>query len=199
MRFFAFCLLSVFAAVFSEAQEQTDYAEVSSRGSIPEALLRPMRGEALFYPIDTVIGQLGQGSASGESYAVAGAIAADFLAGSATESGMEEYITVLEEIAPVSFRLGGGREEPDGAVSFLVRFIGREKNITGELFVRFVTTYQEAQETDEQEGASVDAAAAVSGSWTFDGLILEEAKTPEEEKREPGSRRYDFTPYERFF
>ncbi|MDR2922901.1 MAG: hypothetical protein LBU85_06135, partial [Treponema sp.] len=32
-------------------------------GSIPEELLRPRRGEAPRYPVDTVIGELGQGKA----------------------------------------------------------------------------------------------------------------------------------------
>jgi len=50
---------------------------------------------------------------------------------------LEDCMTKLKGINPQSFRLGSGREEPDGSFSFLVRFTGREEGITGELFVRF--------------------------------------------------------------
>ena len=112
---------------------------------IPEELLRPRRDEAPRYPIDTVIGTLGQGRASPEAYAFARKIAAALLAGdidssvlsAISRSLLEDCMDKLQEINPRYFRLGSGREEPDGAVSFLIRFAGREQGITGELFIRF--------------------------------------------------------------
>jgi hypothetical protein len=122
---------------------QTD--ELLQRGSIPEELLRPRREEAPRYPVDTVIGPIGQGKASTEAYNCARRAAAAFLAGNmnapvfsyANKGFLEDCINALNVVNPRYFRLGSGREEPDGSVSFLVRFAGREQGITGELFVRF--------------------------------------------------------------
>jgi len=118
--------------------------EITERSSIPEELLRPRRGEAPRYPVDMVIGALGQGDAPPEAYATARKTAAALLAGnmnvsvlsSVNKVFLEDCMTKLKGINPQSFRLGSGREEPDGSFSFLVRFVGREEGITGELFVR---------------------------------------------------------------
>ena len=119
-------------------------AGTANRGSIPEELLRPRREEAPRYPVDTVIGPLGQGEASQEAYRFARQVAAALLAGNSDASSLsamnrvllESYMSTLNAINPRNFRLGSGREEPDGAFSFLIRFIGREQGISGELFVR---------------------------------------------------------------
>lgn len=189
-------LLFFLAAALAGAQD---------RGSIPEELLRPKRGEAPRYPIDTVIGELGQGSASNAAYSFANSIVSGLMSGQAGEQGrLEEFLPPLESIAPTGYRLGGGREEPDGAISFLVRFIGREYGITGELFVRYVTRTTEekiTKEVENEEGETETVEEVLtksSGSWTLDDLILEEAKSREEEKRE-SLQRFDFSPYERFF
>ena len=108
-------------------------------------MLRPRRDEAPRYPIDTVIGAIGQGQASKEAYELARKTAAALLAGnmnapvlsSVNKVFLEDCMAKLKDINPQSFRLGSGREEPDGSFSFLVRFTGREEGITGELFVRF--------------------------------------------------------------
>jgi hypothetical protein len=64
----------------------------------------------------------------------------------------------LDEINPRIFRLGGGREEQDGSVSFLVRFAGREQGITGELFVRLIERRPAARPPQQAEPPA-DAAA----------------------------------------
>jgi len=118
--------------------------EMPERSSIPQELLRPRKGEAPRYPVDMVIGALGQGDAAPDAYAIARKTAAALLAGnmnvpvlsSVNKVFLEDCMTKLKSINPQSFRLGSGREEPDGSYSFLVRFIGREEGITGELFVR---------------------------------------------------------------
>ena len=189
-------LFFVVAAFAATAQEQGGSI---SRGSIPEELMRPKRGESPRYPIDTVIGELGQGEAGDAAYSFANSLAAGFLSGeiehpalSAVNTALREnYLSVLETIDAVSFRLGGGREEADGAVSFLIRFIGREQGITGELFIRYVTKQIEEVYEDEVKNITV-------GNWTFEDLILEEAKSRDEEKKE-SLQRFDFLPYERFF
>jgi hypothetical protein len=182
-----------FLTVFAPAQEQ----EGGYRGSIPVELLRPGYGESPRYPIDTVIGELGRGEASGAAYSFASSIAAGFVSGETGHSGLrtvnaslrENYLSALKIIEPGGYRLGSGREEADGSVSFLIRFMGREKGITGELFIRFVTV-----QTDEEDGRE----AAITGNWVFEDLILEEARNLDEQQRE-SLQRFDFLPYERFF
>jgi len=184
-KFGIFCLL-IIAPAFAFSQ---------GSGLVPEELLRPGRGEAPRYPIDTVIGELGQGKASATAYAYAIAVVSALFTGridhpafsSLSASVQTSYMSALDAIGPRSYRIGGGREEADGAVSFMVRFIGREYGITGELFLRYVTRQIESGE----EGETV-------GSWVFEELILEEAKNLESEQQESVNR-YDFSPYERFF
>jgi hypothetical protein len=94
--------------------------------------------------VDTVIGSLGRGEAPEEAYLFAREAAAALAAGNLTAPSLramnsvslESFISALNTISPRSYRLGSGREEPDGAVSFLVHFLGRERGITGELYVR---------------------------------------------------------------
>jgi hypothetical protein len=186
-------ILLLFIPMFAFSQEQ---ANSLSRGSIPEELLRPKRGEAPRYPIDTVIGELGQGTASDSAFSFANYISSAFLSGNTENTALasvnsvvrESLLSALEIISPVNFRIGGGREEADGAISFLIRFIGKEQGITGELYVRYVT----------KQSQEVDGEVKTTGNWVFEDLLLEEAKSREEEQRE-SLQRFSFSPYERFF
>jgi hypothetical protein len=190
-----FLFISILAVSWQPmaAQEQTDFV---SRGSIPEELLRPKRGETPRYPIDTVIGELGRGKASETAFSFANNIGFAFLSGNKTNPSLapvdsavrENILSALEVINPVSFRIGGGREEADGAVSFLVRFIGKDQGITGELYIRYVT--RQIQDPDGE--------VITTGKWVFEELLLEEAKNREVEQKE-SIYRNDFYPYERFF
>ncbi|MDR2476436.1 MAG: hypothetical protein LBD18_01445 [Treponema sp.] len=169
--FFSGCVL--FAQNVGE-----EAAGAANRGSIPEELLRPRREEAPRYPVDTIIGPLGQGEASQEAYRFARQVAAALLAGNSDASSLsamnrvflESYMSTLNAISPRNFRLGSGREEPDGAFSFLIRFIGREQGISGELFVRLeeqrpavqpaeTPSNAAAGETRQIESAAEDQAA----------------------------------------
>jgi len=161
--------------------------EIQNR-TIPSALLRPERGEAPRYPNDLVIGEMGQGDASATAYQFAKELLSALVSGSddaplstipasrLTESLLEQ----INNLEPQSYRLGSGRKEIDGDISFLVRFIGAEESITGELFIM----KEETEETDGEE------------KWTLDELILEEKRALSEIR---DSYRYDFSPYERFF
>jgi len=194
--------------------------ELLQRGSIPEELLRPRRDEAPRYPIDTVIGTLGKGHAPTDAYEVARKTAAALLAGNIDVSVLstvnkvflESCMEMLNTVSPLAYRLGSGREEPDGSYSFLVRFIGREMGITGELFVRFEERRREAV-TEPQPTANESEAVGEEGKepvervvvpaqtgkvWLFEDLILEEARSREDENKED-RHRFDFSPYERFF
>jgi len=128
-------------------------------------------------------------------------------------------MSMLKAVNPQFFRLGNGREEPDGSYSFLVRFVGREQGITGEMFVRFeerrsepqppavseteIESEEEEAEDDSDEQAAEPAPAPVENIpaekvWLFEDLILEEARSREAENGD-NRHRFDFPPYERFF
>jgi hypothetical protein len=161
---------------------------VSQETAVPDALRRPERGEAPRYPVDLVIGDLGQGEVSEGAYNYARSILTALAAGRRdaqvlTNSGFsfaESIFDNIRSIRPRDSRLGGGRNEPDGCVSFLVRIIGPQESITGELFIRL--------------SDSVDGAGA--RRWFLDDLILEGKRTLTDIR---DSYRYDFSPYERFY
>jgi hypothetical protein len=188
---FFFFLVGVFAAP-EDTETETGGGETEiSRGSIPEALLRPQRGEAPRYPVDTVIGALGRGEASEEAYRFAREVLSALVAGNQEAASLaaqnsvvlEGFLSALGVINPRSYRLGSGREESDGAVSFLVRFIGREQGISGELYIR--------------SPEPADGSGGNSGiKWEFDDLILEEAR---DRNAEADNHSFEFSSYERFF
>jgi len=222
--FFAVLLIFLAGSAFSQTEE------LIQRGSIPEELLRPRRGESPRYPTDTVIGPIGQGTASTEAYGLARRIAAALLQGNINASVLasvnkvflQDCMSALSVVNPRFFRLGSGREEPDGSVSFLIRFAGREQGITGELFIRYeerVTNpppskppeskpVTEGGEETEGEEAPAEAEAAepeepvyvpiIEKRWFFEDLILEAPRSREEEFLD-NRQRFDFSPYERFF
>jgi len=171
----AACLL-LGLCIFSQmiASQETAVSVVP----VPEELRRPERGEAPRYPEDLVIGEIGQGSAPLGAYLFAQELISALARNAPVVERFSSVISedVFEEIGSLntrSYRIGGGRNEPDGSVSFLVRFIGRTESITGELFVRSETT-----------------------GWLLDDLLLER-KIPLSDIRD--EYRYDFSPYERFF
>ena len=189
MRVFGLSILLflICASIFSQEN-------AVSRGSIPEDLLRPAKGESPRYPIDIVIGELGRGSASAAAYFYANSVVTGFMSGlmghpalSSIDSVLREsYLSAIRLVNPVSFRIGAGRVEADGAASFLVRFIGKERGIIGELYIRY------------RSGQTEEQGSSAAGSWVFDELILDEAKGRDVEQREAANR-VDFNPYERFY
>ena len=161
---------------------------VGGTRTIPYTLLRPDRGEAPRFPRDIVIGDLGRGDAPGNAYLLARNSLSALTRGLRDDPipGNDNYVIAnrhFEEVSGIrtrSFRLGGGRIEQDGSVSFLVRFIGPEETITGEMFLR---QREELDDPDER-------------IWLLDDLFLEERRP----LLEIGdSYRFDFSPYERFF
>jgi hypothetical protein len=137
--------------------------------------------------MDMVIGEIGQGAASEAAYSFANSVGSALLSGrhdhpvlaSVNSALLESYISSVRGIEAGAFRIGSGREEADGSVSFIIRFIGRDHGMIGELFIR------------RSQG---------SAGWVFDELILEEARSREEEMQKAAVRsRFDFSPYERFY
>jgi len=149
--------------------------------TVPDVLRRPQLGEPPRLPQDFEIGDLGQGQAPDGAYLFARNVLAALAASNSEAPALAAFPSArianhIEEIGgiePLSFRIGGGRVEGDESVSFLVRFIGNEQSITGELFLL--------------EG---------SDSWLLDDLILEEPRSLAEIR---DAHRFIFSPYERFF
>jgi hypothetical protein len=167
---------------------------------IPEEVRRPRRGEAPRYPRDLVIGTLGRGSAPEEAYAFA-RNCLDAILMKARDSGYlaledaarkEEIFSGLEPVEPRKFRIGGGREEPDGSVSFLFRFIGRDQGVAGELYLRPGGGADEEQEEVQIQEQEEEQAQ----EWFFDDIILED---PRQLADGQDPYQYDFSPYERLF
>ncbi|MCL2721447.1 MAG: hypothetical protein FWD47_08930 [Treponema sp.] len=175
MRILIVCCLLILIPAFA-------FSQVGSRGSIPEDLFRPAKGESAFYPIDTVIGEMGRGRASVSAFSFANLMGNALLSGqmnnpvlmSINSSVRERYLSAIRIVNPLNIRIGGGRELPDGTVSFLIRFVGRDQAVTGEMYIRFI-----------------------SGNWTLDELHLEEARFRDNENRE--THRSNYFPYERFY
>jgi len=206
----------------SGSTESVDLQPVD-RGAPPEALRRPERGEAPRYPQDIVIGELGQGKAPEAAYQYALKLVQTLMAGTKdapviTDSPLVLTDTLLDEInslEPRSYRLGGGRVEDDGNVSFLVRFLGQDESITGEMFLRQAQPPAPAA-TSAPADTSVSAETPAPGvsapgpensqpaasdspaedKWLLDDLILEDKVNLNDIK---DSYRYDFSPYERLY
>jgi hypothetical protein len=179
---FLFFLIFLSTGVFPQEEGQ----------SIPEALRRPDRGETPRYPQDLVIGELGRGQAPEGAYVFARNLLSALTTGNneaqvLTDTGSvitESMLEELRSLQPRTFRLGGGRFEPDGSVSFLLRFLGPQESISGELYLR--------QTQEEAPGGTVE----IQARWLLDDLLLEERRSLTEIR---GSYRFDFSPYERFF
>jgi len=191
MRVFIVVTLSFLFSAFAFSQDAS-----ISRGSIPEDLLRPAKGEAPRYPEDIIIGELGRGTASQAAYFYANSVVTGLMSGlmghpalSSIDSVIREsHISAIKLVNPISFRIGAGRVEADGAASFLIRFIGKEQGIIGELYIKY-----HSRQLEGQSGETTTA-----GSWVFDELILEEARSLDVEFKE-AMNRLDFNPYERFY
>ena len=196
---------------------EDDTTQTVERGSVPDVLRRPEKGEAPRYPQDIVIGELGQGKAPDGAYQFALDLLRSLTAGSkdaqiVTDSRSVLTDTLLEEInsiEPRTYRLGGGRIEDDGDVSFLVRFLGSDYSITGELFLRQTGSPAAAESSDSSgnsqtadpdSGAAPDSQAAVNppaeGKWFLDDLVLEDKI---DLTNITDSYHYDFSPYERLY
>jgi hypothetical protein len=127
-----------------------------------------------------VIGSIGQGTVPDAAWRFANDLVSslmaqtnDTLLARENRSLLENCRIALDTISPLKYHLGGGRTEPDGSVSFLVRFLGREQWIAGELYLRL-------------EG----------NNWRLDDLVLDESRNLEEGRN---AYPYNFFFYERFF
>ena len=174
---------------------------------LPPELLRPRYGEDPFFPRDYVIGKIGRCDASEESYRYARLIIANLAAGDGKTEGVQfseqKRLYVRQNIGILgtrTWRVGGGRVEPDGSVSFLIRFLGRENSITGELYLRKEEPKAGAEEKEDVKGDDIiDDITADEETvfWLVDDILLEPPRSLAEGKFGPSGA--DMMPYERFF
>ncbi|GMO47118.1 MAG: hypothetical protein Ta2G_02460 [Termitinemataceae bacterium] len=146
---------------------------------VPQNLLVPTRSDLQIYPIDAVIGVIGQGDSDDRAFVLARGILNDVqkkaeserLAISASERA--KLFAKIDEVGPRKFRIGGGQLEEDGSTSFLFRFIGREKELAGELYL-----------------------INNDGKFVLDDILTEDVKPLSSIEN---INTYVFTPYERFY
>lgn len=179
-RILVFCACCLFSAA-AFAQEHTS--------SLPADLLRPQYGETPRFPRDYWIGELGRGEAGEDAYQSARRIAAGLLNANENVERSQRVQAMESELKGMnirSVRIGGGRNEADGSVSFLVRFLGREEALTGELFLR------------KPEGVE-EAGPGQTGppSWQLDDFIVDGKRSLGEGPYGPGMA--DMSVYESFF
>ena len=214
----------VFAQTNMPQSDEISGAAVSGIAAMPPLeLLRPRYGEEPRFPQDFVIGTLGRGNASEESYRYALLLTGGLAAGNGIVQGVhfpeQKRLSIVQNLSGLgmvrSWRVGGGRIEPDGSVSFLIRFLGRERSITGELYLRQAPAAHEQQhhitEIAETEITEIEVFDAAEGEyaaltpleiepvywWLVDDVLLEPPRGLAEGRFGPGGG--DMTPYERFF
>jgi hypothetical protein len=172
------------------------FAQDGGSFTLPAEIHRPQYGEAPRFPKDYWIGELGRGEAGEEAYRFARRFVEE-LAGGGSGQTPEHTKTSLEDLEIRNVRIGGGRIEPDGSVSFMVRFLGREEAVTGEIFLRQREQEPETVETSETSDASEASETPETSVWYVDDLILDQRRPLGESRYGPESG--DLTPYERFF
>lgn len=171
---------------------------LSADVDVPDNLRKPQKGEAPRYPKDVVIGELGRGEASEEAYAFAKEILEGVLHGENVAD--PSVVKDIQSVAPQKFRIAGGREEDEGNTSFVFRFIGREKWIVGEIYVRFEPpsdiAAEPASDAEQEDSSITEETVKYPGGWKLDDIILDEARAVGQNVQ---TYTYDFSPYERFF
>lgn len=223
-------------AANTASSASTDNTQTVERGSTSETLRRPERGESPRYPQDIVIGELGKGKAPDGAYSFAMDLIQALTAASKDSPAVAESRSVLTDslfdqiagIEPRSYRIGGGRLEDDGNVSFLVRFLGDEWSITGELFLHQAGTPaavgtpapaetpaaagtpapaesaagpEDSQVSNSQGAANPPAVSPTANPPTEDKWVLDDLVLEDKVDltKIKDSYRYDFSPYERLY
>jgi hypothetical protein len=152
--------------------------------ALPPDILRPQYEEEARFPRDYVIGRLGRGDAGEESYQAAKRIMAGLVSENAASTLVDlpggKRAAVLDNIralGPRVWRIGGGRNEPDGSVSFLIRFLGREQSITGELYLRYQVPAA-AEKPAESAAEPPGGEDAAENAAEFPGAAAGDAEAP---------------------
>jgi len=178
---------------------QNDIRGASGTSALPLELLRPRYGEEPRFPKDYVIGELGRGDATEETYQMARKIVASLSAGNGLVEEVvfprQKRLAALGQLSALgvrSWRVGGGRSEGGGGYSFLVRFLGRERSVTGELYLQWQTPVViEEVEAEPVQTALGSEEAAEPGTTEPENAIVETGLAPAESKDAETGREID--------
>ncbi|GHV83759.1 hypothetical protein AGMMS50212_10990 [Spirochaetia bacterium] len=157
-------------------------AQSEFTGVVPQVLVRPILEENPIYPFDSVIGTLSKGAVSDTQFRFAQDVLQDVLIkavksvrfANLPSSVVDDLMKNVVEVAPEKFRLGGGKEEVDGSISFLFRLVGKELNAAGELYIR----------------------SGDDNKWILEDFIIED---PSPVNSGSKIHDYNYSPYERFY
>ncbi|MDR2480935.1 MAG: hypothetical protein LBD07_01390 [Spirochaetaceae bacterium] len=153
----------------------------SSSGVVPEIVRRPEFIDNFIYPYDVSVGELGVGSASLDALLYARRALTDVQQANARSAILaaiseKQRLEALEKVVSVTsrkFRLGGGQIGIDGSTSFAFRFMGREKECVGAIYMR-----------ENNDNA-----------WRVEDIIIEEPRP----LPAAGNESSAWTPYDRFY
>jgi len=191
-KIFCFGTVILFSVLFMAQTETPNNAfRRGEGGSLPQELIRPRYGEDPRFPRDYVIGDLGRCDASEESYQYARLIVAGLAAGNGKTEGVrfseQKRLSAVQSISGIgarSWRVGGGRVEPDGAISYLIRFLGRENSITGELYLRKEEWTPQAEEVrlpSSEDKADEESLQAAESQAESPQIAASQAESPQAE------------------
>jgi hypothetical protein len=177
--FFAALMLTV--AINGFSQDRPAAEAPPEAVSVPEAIRRPTGGEAPRPPRDVYIGELGRGGMPADCYRAATRALSALLEQKTEQTyypglakGVQEAtLDKLKEISARKYRIGGGREEPDGSYSYLFRYLGSPGNAAGEIYLR-----------------------KSENSWLIDDIYIVDT---DEKNPSGGDAPYGIAPYERFY
>jgi len=172
------------AAQETEQQETPVESDIAQQwtGTISENISRPDVLREPIYPSDITIGALGPGTAPMDAYNYARRVLRELRQSNTKElsalssKDKAEITGNIETVKPASFRIGGGREEEDGSISFLFRFIGKNDEFAGEIYLR------------DSSG---------KGDWKVEDVIPEDIKTIQEAT--DNEHAYSWLPYDRIY
>jgi hypothetical protein len=149
---------------------------------VPESIRRPDFIVMPVYPRDISIGILGSGNAPIESYNYARRVLADAqqlkktsaLLSPLPTAIVEDMIRKLQSLELRKIRIGNSVETTDGSISYQFRFVGRDAEFVGAVYLR-----------------------AQDDKWQLEDILLEEPRSLEDVAKSDNP--YLWLPYDRFY
>jgi hypothetical protein len=148
----------------------------------PEDARRPVFVEKSLYPRDISIGELGQGALPESCYNYARSVLRMFIAGKEDKkitdalpaASVASVRKKIADINPEIVRVGSGEKTADGANSFEFRFIGKNGELVGAIYL-----------------------SLVGDSWAVEDIIPEEPRKLDDSMKNDNP--YLWQPYNRFY
>ncbi|MDR3302612.1 MAG: hypothetical protein LBT01_08840 [Spirochaetaceae bacterium] len=160
----------------------SDPTPVAFNGLVPESIRRPEYIINLHYPRDISIGILGPGDFAMQPYSFARKVLTDLqqskkkseLLEPLPSSTIDDIINKIEALATRKLRIGNALETSDGSISYQFRFLGREAELVGAIYLR-----------------------AQDNVWKVEDIIAEDPRNLEDISKDENP--YLWLPYDRFY